>query len=164
MSHSNGAHSPPDSPESSLSDLFGSTLASSSIASVADGVARARVNDDSVELDTTTVHVDLDGTVTSFCLGLDGTINSISQRFSSYTDCQLVFFKNYFCLSTGEDSRDYTPASSAYGLGSSPDCNEWAVSYTLAPCEEYGNGTPVQQYVKLPPVAWEYYAKGFSLG
>ncbi len=40
MIHSNGVYSPPDSqPESSLLDLFGSMTDSSSIASVADGVA-----------------------------------------------------------------------------------------------------------------------------
>jgi hypothetical protein len=94
------AYSPPDSPESSLSDLFGSSTGTSSIASVADGVARARVDDDSVETDgTTSVHVDSNGMVTSVRLGPDSTINFIRRIFSSYTDCQPVLFKNRFCLS-----------------------------------------------------------------
>ena len=74
-------YSLPDSPEPSLLDLFGSTTDSSSIASVADGVARARVDNDSVETgtSTTSIHVDSDGTVTSAHLGgPDGMINSIS--------------------------------------------------------------------------------------
>jgi hypothetical protein len=162
MPRSNGVHSPPDSPESSLLDLFGSTSASSSIASVADGVARARVNNDSVEMDTTLVHIDMDGMLTSVCLGPDGTINSISQIFSSYTDCHPVLFKNHFCLSMGDDSTDCMAASSVHGLGFSPACTERAVSYASAPCEEYEDGTPVQRYAKLPPVAWAYYAKGVS--
>jgi hypothetical protein len=85
MIHSNGVYSPPDSPESSLSDLFGSTMDSSNIALVADGVARAHVDNNSVEMDTgtTLVHADLDGTVTSVCFGLDGMINYISRFFSS---------------------------------------------------------------------------------
>ena len=88
------AYSPPDSPESSLSDLFGSSTGTSSIASVADGVARAHVNDDSVETySTTSVHVDSNGTVTSVRLGLDSTINSIKRIFSSYTDYQPVLFR-----------------------------------------------------------------------
>ncbi len=85
MSRSDGLYSLPDSPEPSLSDLFGSTtLASSSIALVVDGVAQAPMDDDSVETDTALVHVDLDGMVTSVCLGLDGMIKSISRFFSSY--------------------------------------------------------------------------------
>jgi hypothetical protein len=98
MIRSDGVYSPPDSQESSLSDLSGPTMDGSSIASVADRVARARVDDDSVEMDTgtTSVHVDSDGTVTSVCLGPDGTINSIRNIFSSYTDCQPVLSKNHF--------------------------------------------------------------------
>ncbi len=75
-----------------------------SIVSVADGVAQACVDDDSVETDTALVHVYLDGMVTSVCLGPDGMINSISQISSSYTDCQPVLLKNHFCLSMGEGS------------------------------------------------------------
>jgi hypothetical protein len=129
-------------------------VASSSIASVADCVARARVDNDSVEMDTTLVHVDSDGMVTSVCLGPDGTTNSISQIFSSYTDCHPVLFKNHFCLSMGDDSMDCMAASSVHGLGFSPAYTERAVSYASAPCEEYGDGAPVQRYAKLPPVAW----------
>ncbi len=164
MTHSDGVYSPPDSPESSLSDLFGSSTGTSSIASVADGIARARVDDDSVEMDTSTtsVHVDSNGMVTSVRLGLDGRINSIRQAyFSSYTDCQPVLFKNRFCLSMGEDRKAHM-AAGAYSLGFSPGCTEWAVSYALASCEEYGDGMPVQHCVQLPPVAWVYYAKGVS--
>jgi hypothetical protein len=75
---SDDMYSLPDSSESSLLDLFGSSMsASSSIALAADGIAWARtMNDDSVETDTALVHIDLDGMVTSVCLGLDGTINS----------------------------------------------------------------------------------------
>jgi hypothetical protein len=83
MPRSDGLYNLPDSSESSLSDLFGSTLAGSSIALVADSVAWAHVDNDSVEIDTALVHVDLDGTMTSVCLGPDGMINSISQIFSS---------------------------------------------------------------------------------
>ncbi len=39
MTRSDGIYSPPDSPESSLLDLFGSTMGTSIMASVADGVA-----------------------------------------------------------------------------------------------------------------------------
>jgi hypothetical protein len=123
MPHSNGLYSLPVSPEPSLSDLFGSTTSgSSSIASVVDGVARARMDDDSIDMESALVHVDLDGTVTSICLGPDGKINSISRFFSAYTDCQPVLFKNRFCLSTGEDSTEGMAASSANGLGFSPAC------------------------------------------
>jgi hypothetical protein len=102
------------------------------------------VDDDSVETDSTTsVHVDSNGTVTSVCLGPDGTINYIRRIFSSYTDCQPVLFKNRFCLSMVEDSTARTAASDAYSLGFSPACTERAASYALAPHEEYGNGTPV---------------------
>jgi hypothetical protein len=122
------------------------------------------MDDDSVEKDTgtTSVHVDLDGTVTSVDLGLDGRINSISCIFSSYTDCQPVLFKNRFCLSMGEDSTECTAASSAHGLGFSPASTGRAVLYASTPCEEYGDGTPVQHYAQLPPVAWVYYTKGVS--
>jgi hypothetical protein len=79
LPHSDGLYSPPDFPEPSLSDLFGSTtLAGSSIALVADGIARACMDHDSVETNTASVHVDLDYMVTSVCLGPDGMINSIS--------------------------------------------------------------------------------------
>jgi hypothetical protein len=159
---SDGVYSPPDSPESSLSDFFGSMTDGSSIASVADGVARACMNDDTVETDTALVHIDSDGTVTSVCLGPDGMINSIRHIFSSYTDCQPVLFKNHFCLSMGEASTERTAASGAYSLGFSPACTGRAVSYALAPCEEYGDGMPLQHYAQLQRVAWAYYAKGVS--
>jgi hypothetical protein len=144
--------------------LFGSTTGTSSIASVADDVARARVDNDSVETDTSTtsVHVNSNGMVTSVCLGPDGMVNSIRHIFSLYTDCQPFLFKNHFCLSMGEDSTARTAASGAYSLGFSPACTGWAVSYAPAPCEECGDGAPVQPYTQLPPVAWAYYAKGVS--
>jgi hypothetical protein len=78
MPHSNGLYSLLDTPEPSLSDLFGSTTSDSSMASVTEGVARARMDNDSIETETDSVHVGLDGTVTSMCVGPDGTINSIS--------------------------------------------------------------------------------------
>jgi hypothetical protein len=77
MPRSNGLFSLMDTTESSLSDLFGTT-SDSSMASVAEGVARARTDDDSVETETDSVHVGSDGTVTRMCVGTDGTINSIS--------------------------------------------------------------------------------------
>jgi hypothetical protein len=47
-----GLYSQADSPESSLLNLFGSSLsAGNSIASVVEGVARAHVDNDSVETD-----------------------------------------------------------------------------------------------------------------
>ncbi len=70
-----------------------------------------------MEIDKASVHVDLDGMVTSVGLGLDGTINSFSRFFSLYTDGQLVLFKNRFSLSTGESSAACVAASSAHGLG-----------------------------------------------
>ncbi len=164
MPRSNGLYNPLDSPEPSLSDLFGSstTLDGSSIASVVDCVARARTDDDSVESDIAPTHVDSDGTVTSVHLGPDGTINSISQFFSSYTDCQPVLPENPFCLSTGEDSAECAMASRANGLRFSPACTEQPVPHVTAPCEEYGDDMPVRRYIALPPVAWAYYAKGVS--
>ncbi len=78
MPHSNGLYSPSDTPEPSLSDLFGSTTSDSSMASVVENVARARMDNDSIETETDSVHVGSDGTVTSMCVGPDGTINSIS--------------------------------------------------------------------------------------
>ncbi len=95
MPHSNGLYSLLDTPESSLLDLFGSTtLDSSSMALVVEGIARAHIDDDSVESEMDSVHVGLDGTVTSMRIGPDGTINSISQFFSSFTDCLPVLCKN----------------------------------------------------------------------
>jgi hypothetical protein len=164
MPRSDGLYSPPDSPEPSLPDLFGSSTTSdgSSIASEVDGVARARTDDDSVEKDTASTHVDSDGTVTSVRLGPDGTINSISRFFSSYTDCQPVLPENSFCLRTGEDSTECAVASSANGLGFSPACTEQPVPHATASCEEYVDDIPVQRYAVLPPVAWACYAKGVS--
>jgi hypothetical protein len=52
MPRSDVLYSPPDSPEPSLSDLFGSTTSdgsSTSIASVVDSIARARTDGNSVE-------------------------------------------------------------------------------------------------------------------
>jgi hypothetical protein len=125
MPHSDGLYSPTDSPEPSLPDLFGSTMsAGSSIASVADGVAWAHIDDDSVETDSALVHVDMDGMVAGVCLCLISTTNSISRFFSLYTDCQPVLFKNRFCLSMEESSIACTAASSALDLGFSPACTE----------------------------------------
>ncbi len=81
-----------------------------------------------METDTALVHVDLDGIVTSVCLGPDGMINSISQISSSYTDCQPVLLKNHFCLSMGEGSTACMAASSVHGLGFSSACTERCVS------------------------------------
>ncbi len=77
MPHSNGLYSPVDTPEPSLSDLFGTTL-DSTITLVVGGVVRARTDDDSIATETGSVHVGSDGTVTSMSVGLDGTVNSIS--------------------------------------------------------------------------------------
>jgi hypothetical protein len=142
--------------------LGSSALASSSITLVADGLAWAHMDNDSVETDTASVHVDSDGMVTSVLLGPDGTINSISQFFSFYTDCQPVLFKNHFCLSTGESSMFCMAASNAHGLGFSLACTEQSLSNTSVPCEEYGDRIPVQHYAELPPFVWGYYAKGIS--
>ncbi len=79
MPHSHGLYCPLGSPEPSLSDLFDSSmLGGSSIASVVDGVARACMDDDSIDTEAALVHIDSDGTITSICLGPDGTINSIN--------------------------------------------------------------------------------------
>ncbi len=78
MPHSNGLYSPPDTPEPSLLDLFGSTKSDSSMASVVEGVARARTDDDSIETEMDSVLVGSDGTITSMRVGPDGMINSIS--------------------------------------------------------------------------------------
>ncbi len=75
MPHSNGLYSPVDTSKPSLSDLFGTT-SDSSMASVVEGVARAHMDNDSIETETVSVHVGLDGMVTSMCVGLDGTIKS----------------------------------------------------------------------------------------
>ncbi len=91
------------------------------------------MDDDSVVTDTASVHVDSNGMVTSVCFGLDSTINSISQFFSSYTDCQPFLFKNRFCLSMGEDSMDCMTASSVHGFGFSLACTELSISYASAP-------------------------------
>ncbi len=58
-----------------------------------DGVAWAHMDDDSVETNIASTHVDSNGTVTSVRLGPDGMINSISRIFNVYTDCQPVLFK-----------------------------------------------------------------------
>jgi hypothetical protein len=120
------------------------------------------MDDDSVKTDTALVHVDSDGMVTSVCLGLDGTINSTSQFFSLYNDCQPALFKNHFCLSTGECSMACRSASRVHGLGFSPACTERSVLYTSAPCKEYGDGITVRHYAELPPFALVYYAEGVS--
>ncbi len=77
MPHSNGLYSPAHTPEPSLSDLFG-TMLDSSMASVVEGVVRARMDVDSIETQVDSVHVGSDGTLTRMCVGPDGTINSIS--------------------------------------------------------------------------------------
>ncbi len=61
MPHSNGLYSPRDTPESSLPDLFGpTTFDSSSMASVVEGVARARTDDDSAVMEMDSVHRGID--------------------------------------------------------------------------------------------------------
>jgi hypothetical protein len=123
MPHSNGMYSPVDTPEPSLSDLFGTT-SDSSMASVVEGVARACTDDDSIETEMGSVHLGSDGTVTSMCVGPDGAIKSISRIFSSYTDSLTVLGKNRFWSGTGECGMVYTPTSSANGLGFSPASTE----------------------------------------
>jgi hypothetical protein len=81
MPRFNGLYSLVDTPEPSLSVLFGTTL-DSSMASVVEGIARARMDDDSPRTETDSIHVGSDGTVTSMSVGPDGTVNSISQIFS----------------------------------------------------------------------------------
>ncbi len=71
MPRSNGLYSPLDTPKPSLSDLFGSTTSDSSMASVVEGVARTRTDNGSIETEMDSVHVGLDGTVTSMCVGPD---------------------------------------------------------------------------------------------
>jgi hypothetical protein len=62
--------------------LFGSTtLDSSSMALVVEGLARARTDNDSVDTETDSVHIGSDSMVTSMRVGPDGTINSISHFF-----------------------------------------------------------------------------------
>jgi hypothetical protein len=59
MPRSDGLYSPSDSPEPSLLDLYGSsTSASNRVASIVEGIARAQMDDDSVETDLASVHVD----------------------------------------------------------------------------------------------------------
>ena len=54
------------------------------------------MDNDSIETEMDSVHIGLDGTVTRMCVGTNGTINSISQTFSLYTDCLPVLCKNHF--------------------------------------------------------------------
>ncbi len=137
MPCSNGLYSPPDAPEPSLSDLFGSTTSDSSMGSVVEGVARARMDDDSIETETDSVHIGSDGTVTSMPVGLDSTISSISQMFSFYTDCLPVSCKNRFWTGTGECRMEYAAASSANGLGFSPAGAVSSDVYGSAPNTRY---------------------------
>ncbi len=162
MPHSNGLYSPPDTPEPSLLDLFGTTTLDSSMASVVEGVVRACTDDDSIEMETDSVHVGLDGTVTSMCVGLDGMINSISRMFSSYTDCLPVSCKNRFWTGTGECRTDYAATSSANGLGFSLAGAESSDAYGSAPHTRYGDGLPAPRRAYVRPFAWAYYAKGVS--
>ena len=76
MPCSDGLYSLPDSPEPSLSDLFGSSTTSdgSSIASVVDGIARARTDDDSVETDTASTHVQTNTALRSATTGGVGVL------------------------------------------------------------------------------------------
>jgi hypothetical protein len=69
----NGLYSPPDTQKPSLSDLFGSTTSDSSMALVVQGVARERMDDDTIETEMDSVHVGSDGTVTSMHVGPDWT-------------------------------------------------------------------------------------------
>ena len=147
--------------ESSLSDLFGTT-SDSSMSSVVEGVARARTDDDSIEMETESVHVGSDGTVTRMCVGTDGTINSISRTFSSYTDCLPVSCKNPFWMSMGEGSTRYAPGFSTNGLGFSPAGAESSDGYGRALNTTYGDGPPAQRSDYVRPFAWAYYTKGVS--
>jgi hypothetical protein len=115
-----------------------------SIASVVKVVARAHVDDDSVENDLASVHIDWDGMVTSIQIDHNGTINSISRFFSSYSDCQPVSLKNRFCLDNGKSSTDYMTASSAHGLGISLACTDQSILYASALCGEYGDGIDIR--------------------
>jgi hypothetical protein len=133
MPHSNGLYSPPDTPEPSLLDLFGTTTLDSSIALVVEGVARARTEDDSIETETDSVHIGSDGTVTSMRVGPDSMINSISRMLSTYTDCLSVSCKNRFWTGTGECRTEYAAASSAYGLGFSSAGAESLDEYRSVP-------------------------------
>jgi hypothetical protein len=162
MPRSNGLYSPPYTPEPSLSDLFGSTTSDSSMASVVEGVARARMDNASIETETDSVHVGSDDIVTSMHVGPDGTINSISRMFSSYTDCLPVSCKNRFWTGTGECHTEYAAASSANGLGFSPAGAESSDVYGSAPNTRYGDGIPAQRSAYIRPFAWAYYAKGVS--
>ncbi len=67
MPRSNGLYSPPDTAEPSLLDLFGSTTSDSSMALVVEGVARAQMDDDSIETETDSVHVGSD-VLSSVCV------------------------------------------------------------------------------------------------
>ncbi len=51
------------------------------MASAVEGVARARMDNDSIETEKDSLHRGSDGTVTSMHVGPDGTINSISRMF-----------------------------------------------------------------------------------
>jgi hypothetical protein len=85
MPGSNGLYSPVDTPEPSLSDLFG-TMSDSSMASVAEGVARAHTDNDSIETEAGSVHVGLDGTVTSREFKLPVSVGSSSPDCSTLCD------------------------------------------------------------------------------
>jgi hypothetical protein len=162
MPHSNGLYSPPDTPEPSLLDLFGSTTSDSSMALLVESVARAHMDDDSIETETDSVHVGSDGTVTSMHVGPDGTINSISRMFSSYTNCLPVSCKNRFWTGMGECRSKYAAASSANGLGFSPAGAESSDAYGSAPNTGYGDRLPAQCSAYVQPFTWAYYAKGVS--
>ncbi len=93
-------------------------------------------------METASVHIGSDGTVTRMCVGTNGTINSISQTFSSYTDCLPVLCKNRFWMSTGEVSTRYAPSLSTNGLGFSPAGAESSDGYGRALNTMYGDGLP----------------------
>ncbi len=132
------------------------------MASVVEGVARARTDDDSIETETDSVHVGPDGTVTSMRVGPDGMINSISHFFSSCTDCLPVLCKNPFWMGNGECSTEYASASSTNGLGFSLAGAESLDAYGSVLSTRYGQGLPAKCSAYVQPFAWAYYAKGVS--
>jgi hypothetical protein len=120
------------------------------------------VDNYSIETEMDSAPIGTDGTVTSIHLGPDGMISSISQIFSSYTDCQSVLCKNCFWPNTGDCGMVYTPTSSANGLGFSLASTESSVVYRSAPYTRYGNGLLAQRSAYVQPFAWAYYVKGAS--
>ncbi len=156
MPHSDGLYSLLDSQELSLSDLFGSTMSANSImVLVVEGVARAHVDDDSIEMETDLVHLGLDGTVTSIHLDPDS-------NFYLIPGLSVCLLQEPLWLGTGKCGTAYMPTASALGLGFSPAGTESSDVYGSAPYTSYSDGLPVQHSAKVEQFAWAYYAKGVS--